>query len=195
MSAEQSAEIDATCTCTFYVVDYSDPERYHPENVDREGDPSCPFHGPSDRAQHPGAEPSRTVEKRCHWCGEDAAGTSLEPQYDDAGRFISRLGGRFNSCGKHGTAFHVYPSASTPGEGSMRGERFSVARHDGCPLGKASCDPLANGCDGECETEWRSYACTGNNHSVCSGVAWQPGIACECTCHGEPCPPPARGAS
>jgi hypothetical protein len=22
----------------------------------------------------------------------------------------------------------------------------------GCPLGKISCDPLANGCDGECET-------------------------------------------
>lgn len=57
-----ASEKDGTCTCRFYVVDYSDPERYHQENVDREGDPNCPFHGPSDRAQHPGAKPSRTVE-------------------------------------------------------------------------------------------------------------------------------------
>lgn len=33
------------CTCKHYVVDYSDPERYHPENVDREDDPLCPIHG------------------------------------------------------------------------------------------------------------------------------------------------------
>lgn len=33
------------CTCTHYVVDYSDPERYHPENVDREDDPGCVLHG------------------------------------------------------------------------------------------------------------------------------------------------------
>lgn len=36
----------AECTCEHYVVDYSDPERYHPENVDREDDPSCPVHHP-----------------------------------------------------------------------------------------------------------------------------------------------------
>lgn len=59
---ERHAEIDGDCTCEVYVVDYSDQERYHPENLDREEDPNCPFHGPSDRAQHPGAEPSRTVE-------------------------------------------------------------------------------------------------------------------------------------
>lgn len=34
-----------TCTCAHYVVDYSDPERYHPENVDVEDDPNCPVHG------------------------------------------------------------------------------------------------------------------------------------------------------
>ena len=33
------------CTCTFYVVDYSDPERCHPENMDREDNPHCPIHG------------------------------------------------------------------------------------------------------------------------------------------------------
>jgi len=33
------------CTCQHYVVDYSDPERYHDENVDREDDPNCPVHG------------------------------------------------------------------------------------------------------------------------------------------------------
>jgi hypothetical protein len=33
------------CTCTHYVVDHSDPEPYHPENVDREDDPNCPVHG------------------------------------------------------------------------------------------------------------------------------------------------------
>lgn len=35
---------DTTCTCERYVVDYSDPERYHPENMDREDDPNCPVH-------------------------------------------------------------------------------------------------------------------------------------------------------
>lgn len=29
------------CICTSCVVDYSDPERYHPENID----PACPIHG------------------------------------------------------------------------------------------------------------------------------------------------------
>ncbi len=43
---EQQAEKD-DCTCTWYVVDYSDPERYHPENLDREDDPACPIHGSS----------------------------------------------------------------------------------------------------------------------------------------------------
>lgn len=33
------------CTCAHYVVDYSDPERYHSENMDREDDPTCPVHG------------------------------------------------------------------------------------------------------------------------------------------------------
>lgn len=37
--------VPSACTCTRYVVDYSDPERYHPENVDREDDPRCPIHG------------------------------------------------------------------------------------------------------------------------------------------------------
>lgn len=62
------------------------------------------------------------------------------------------------------------------------GDRFRAAR-DECPLGKAVCDPLANGCDGECETEWQSYTCTAGNHARCSGSAWQPDITCECKCH------------
>lgn len=33
------------CTCQSYVVDYSDPEPYHPENIDTELDPDCPVHG------------------------------------------------------------------------------------------------------------------------------------------------------
>lgn len=33
------------CGCTPYVVDHSDPEPYHPENVDYEVNPSCRFHG------------------------------------------------------------------------------------------------------------------------------------------------------
>ena len=36
------------CTCTSYVVDYSDPDRYHAENIDREDDPACPVHGDSE---------------------------------------------------------------------------------------------------------------------------------------------------
>lgn len=35
------------CTCGHDVVDYSDPDRYHPENVDRDDDPGCPLHGSS----------------------------------------------------------------------------------------------------------------------------------------------------
>lgn len=75
------------------------------------------------------------------------------------------------------------------------GDRFRAAR-DECPLGKAVCDPLANGCDGECETEWQSYTCTAGNHARCSGAAWQPDIACECKCHvAALVSPPAKGAS
>lgn len=37
------------CTCHHYVVDFSDPERYHPENIDREDDPNCPQHGTTPR--------------------------------------------------------------------------------------------------------------------------------------------------
>jgi len=33
------------CTCGRYVVDHSDPEPHHPENLDREDDPDCPVHG------------------------------------------------------------------------------------------------------------------------------------------------------
>ena len=40
----RGACLDDDCTCTYYVVDYSDPERYHQENVDREDDPRCPVH-------------------------------------------------------------------------------------------------------------------------------------------------------
>lgn len=36
---------DDECTCQHYVVDYSDPEPLHPENVDRELNPECPEHG------------------------------------------------------------------------------------------------------------------------------------------------------
>lgn len=45
MDAERAAEQGSGCICRFYVVDYSDPERYHQENVDREDDPACPVHG------------------------------------------------------------------------------------------------------------------------------------------------------
>lgn len=43
----------STCTCPVYVVDYSDPERYHPENLDREDDPRCPVHGDQDAQNRP----------------------------------------------------------------------------------------------------------------------------------------------
>lgn len=43
--ARDARESADQCTCQHYVVDYSDPERYHPENVDREDDPACPIHG------------------------------------------------------------------------------------------------------------------------------------------------------
>lgn len=33
------------CTCPHYLVDKSDPEPYHPENVERDEDPNCPVHG------------------------------------------------------------------------------------------------------------------------------------------------------
>ena len=36
--------LEHACTCPHYVVDFSDPERYHPENLDRELDPNCPVH-------------------------------------------------------------------------------------------------------------------------------------------------------
>lgn len=36
---------DYECTCPHYVVDRSDPEPHHPENIDRELDPNCPEHG------------------------------------------------------------------------------------------------------------------------------------------------------
>lgn len=44
MRADEAETEEATCTCSRYVVDYSDPERYHPENMDREEDPACPVH-------------------------------------------------------------------------------------------------------------------------------------------------------
>lgn len=42
---ELEARVGDQCTCQHYVVDYSDPERHHPENVDREPNPECPEHG------------------------------------------------------------------------------------------------------------------------------------------------------
>lgn len=36
---------ESDCTCQVYVVDHSDPEPHHPENLDREDDPDCPVHG------------------------------------------------------------------------------------------------------------------------------------------------------
>jgi hypothetical protein len=51
-----------TCTCTRYVVDYSDPERYHPENMDREDDPNCPEHHPVD------ADPVTFADTCCGHC-------------------------------------------------------------------------------------------------------------------------------
>lgn len=38
-------ENDEGCTCPHYIVDRSDPEPYHPENVERGHDPACPVHG------------------------------------------------------------------------------------------------------------------------------------------------------
>jgi len=39
-----AAVTELECSCSYYVVDYSDPDRFHPENVDRENDPDCPVH-------------------------------------------------------------------------------------------------------------------------------------------------------
>lgn len=49
------------CTCETYVVDYSDPERYHPENLDREDDPACPEHGIRRHCEHGNIETECTV--------------------------------------------------------------------------------------------------------------------------------------
>lgn len=38
---------ESDCTCRVYVVDHSDPEPHHPENLDREDDPDCPIHSPA----------------------------------------------------------------------------------------------------------------------------------------------------
>lgn len=38
---------EADCSCTRYVVDFSDPERFHDENLERNDDPACQFHHPS----------------------------------------------------------------------------------------------------------------------------------------------------
>ena len=64
-AAPASPQPDAgvtACTCAFYVVDYSGPDRYHPENLDREDDPNCPAHG----VQHFG----EFVDSNgmCGWC-------------------------------------------------------------------------------------------------------------------------------
>lgn len=40
-----NGEVDPACTCAYYVVDHSDPEPWHPENVDREDAPACRVHG------------------------------------------------------------------------------------------------------------------------------------------------------
>ncbi|MDD4865591.1 MAG: hypothetical protein PHQ28_00180 [Mycobacterium sp.] len=43
MASEANVD-DDSCVCEHYVVDYSDPERYHPENIDREENPACRIH-------------------------------------------------------------------------------------------------------------------------------------------------------
>ena len=54
-SERQAAEIErlrevildvVDCECPEYVVDYSDPERYHPRNMERADNPTCPAHHP-----------------------------------------------------------------------------------------------------------------------------------------------------
>ena len=68
------------CTCAIYVVDYSDPERYHPENLDRELTPGCPAHdrgidwvicggesGPDARPMHP--DWARSLRDQCQAAG------------------------------------------------------------------------------------------------------------------------------
>lgn len=59
-------ESDETCTCTHYVVDHSDPEPYHPENVDRELTPGCPVHDDED-------EPCGCVVPHPRWCAWNGA--------------------------------------------------------------------------------------------------------------------------
>lgn len=66
---------DAECTCTRYVVDYSDPERFHPSNIDREDNPTCRMHhplnwvvaggesGPGARPMHP--DWARSLRDQC----------------------------------------------------------------------------------------------------------------------------------
>jgi protein gp37 len=68
------------CTCARYVVDHSDPEPHHPENVDIEDDPNCLAHhpklgwvivggesGPGARPMHP--DWARSLRDQCTAAG------------------------------------------------------------------------------------------------------------------------------
>lgn len=64
------------CACTQYVIDYSDPERYHPENLETD-DSQCPIHGPNQQIGEflcDGCRVREPWEHRCHGghcpCGE-----------------------------------------------------------------------------------------------------------------------------
>ena len=59
--------------------------------------------------------------KKCYWCGVPASGTALAGLYEN-GRRVSRLGGRFASCGDHGRAFYVW-TPSKPPEGGRCEQR------------------------------------------------------------------------
>lgn len=64
------------CTCPRYIIDHSDPDRYHPENVELDDDPDCPAHhrklhwvvtggesGPGARPMHP--DWARSIRDQC----------------------------------------------------------------------------------------------------------------------------------
>lgn len=67
------------CTCETRVVDYSDPERHHHENLDREDTPGCPEHDGIGWVIVGGESGPRARPMRPEWA------RSLRDQCDDAG--------------------------------------------------------------------------------------------------------------
>lgn len=49
-AAWADAITERCCACSKYVVDYSDPDLYHPENIETD-DSQCPVHGPNQQVK------------------------------------------------------------------------------------------------------------------------------------------------